>query len=116
MGVARVCTQEGRVTRVANRRPHGHPAGLGNLAQVKEVLNRELQQNGLWSRSPVPAQPHAAGIEAGDVIVGVDDRALHMDVSEFNRYVSRHYLVGDQVAVNVLRDGKRLKLPMRLLR
>ena len=51
---------------------------------------------------PVPAQPRAAGIREGDIILGVEDRALAMDVGEFNRYVSRHYLVGDQVVVNVL--------------
>ena len=34
----------------------------------------------------------------------------------FLRYIERNYLVGDQVTVNVLRDGKRLNLPMTLRR
>ena len=90
--------------------------GADLTAEQKKALGLPAQQLAFRQDYPVPAQPRAAGIEAGDIILGVDDRALAMDVSEFNRYVSRHYLVGDRVVVNVLRGGKRLDLPMRLLR
>jgi predicted metalloprotease with PDZ domain len=90
--------------------------GADLSTERKKALGLPAQQLAFRQNSPVPAQPRAAGIQAGDIILGVNDRALAMDVSAFNRYVSRHYLVGDQVVVNVLRDGKRLDLPMRLLR
>jgi hypothetical protein len=95
---------------------HARLWGADLTAEQKEALGLSAQQLAFRQNSPVPTQPHAAGIQAGDVILGVDDRSLAMDVSEFNRYVSRHYLVGDQVVVNVLRDGRRLNLRMRLLR
>jgi hypothetical protein len=89
--------------------------GVDLTPEQKKALGLSAEQLAFRQTSPVPAQPRAAGIQEGDVILGVDDRALAMDVSEFNGYVSRHYLVGDEVVVNVLRDGKRLKLPMRFL-
>jgi S1-C subfamily serine protease len=39
-----------------------------------------------------------------------------MDVIDFLRYVQSNYLIGDRVTINILRDGKRLNLPMDLLR
>ena len=37
-----------------------------------------------------------------------------MDAYGLDRYVRREYLVGDRVTINVLRDGKRLSLPLTL--
>ena len=37
-----------------------------------------------------------------------------MDVDGFQRYVERNYLIGDRVTINLLRDGKRMDLPMTL--
>ena len=62
----------------------------------------------------VPSQAQAAGVHAGDIILGVDGKTLDMDVIAFLRYVNRNYLVGEQVTVNLLRDGKRLDLKMTL--
>jgi S1-C subfamily serine protease len=92
---------------------HARLWGAELTAEQKKALGLSAQQLAFRQSSPVPAQPQAAGIQEGDIVLGVDDLALAMDVSEFNRYVSQQCLVGDQVVVNVLRDGKRLKLPMR---
>jgi S1-C subfamily serine protease len=94
---------------------HARLWGVDLTDEQKKALGLSAQQLAFRQNSPVPTQPRAAGIREGDVILGVDDRVLDMDVSGFNRYVSRQYVVGDQVAVNVLRDGKRLKLPMRFV-
>jgi hypothetical protein len=94
---------------------HARLWGTDLTPEQKKALGLSAHQLAFRQDSPVPTQPRDAGIQKGDIILGVDDRALAMDVSEFNHYVSRQYLVGDQVAVNVLRDGKRLRLLMRFL-
>jgi membrane-associated protease RseP (regulator of RpoE activity) len=65
-------------------------------------------------KDTVPSQARDAGIRPGDIILGVDGKDLKMDVINFLFYVRRHYLVGDTVTVNVVRDGKHLDLPMTL--
>jgi predicted metalloprotease with PDZ domain len=85
-------------------------------AEEKKALGLSATQLAFRQKASVPAQAAAAGIRGGDVILGVDDRQLDMDVTEFVHYVQRNYLVGDKVAVNVLRDGKRLSLTMTLQR
>jgi hypothetical protein len=62
----------------------------------------------------VHAQARAAGVRAGDVIVGLDGRAPEMTMEEFFGHVRRNYLVGDRISLDVIRGGKRLKLPMVL--
>jgi S1-C subfamily serine protease len=81
----------------------------------KKALGLSPQQLAFRQRSSVHSRARAAGIRGGDIILGFDDRALAgMDVNGFRRYVSREYLAGDRVQVNVLRDGKRLSLPLTL--
>jgi hypothetical protein len=82
----------------------------------KKVLGLSPRQLAFRQREGLSAQARAAGIRAGDIIVGVDDRLLEMDLYDFLRYVERSYLIGDRVTVNVVRADKRLRLPMTLLR
>jgi hypothetical protein len=56
----------------------------------------------------------AAGLRAGDVIVGVDGKPLEMTMAQFNAYVRLTYHVGDKVTYNILRDGKRVDIPLTL--
>jgi hypothetical protein len=37
-----------------------------------------------------------------------------MSMEQFLGHVRRSYLVGDRVTLNIIRDGKRLDLPMKL--
>jgi hypothetical protein len=62
----------------------------------------------------VPAAAEAAGVRSGDVIVGLDGKPLEMTMRQFNAYVRLNYQVGDKVTYNVLRDGKRLNIPLTL--
>jgi predicted metalloprotease with PDZ domain len=55
-----------------------------------------------------------AGFRVGDIIVSVDDRKLDLTVDDFLRYIRKEYLVGERIQLTVLRDGKRLKLPLVL--
>ncbi len=83
-------------------------------AEEKKALGLAAKRLAFRQQSPVPSQPKVAGVRAGDVILGVDGKALEMDVGDFVHYVARNYLVGDRLTVNVLRDGKRLDLVMTL--
>ena len=37
-----------------------------------------------------------------------------MDAGDLYQYVRQGYLAGDRITINVLRDGKRLRLPLTL--
>ncbi|MCH7729382.1 MAG: PDZ domain-containing protein, partial [Planctomycetes bacterium] len=56
----------------------------------------------------------AAGVRDGDIILGFDNKPLEINSYDFLGYVRRTYIVGDRVKINILRDGKRLNLPMTL--
>jgi len=84
--------------------------------EEKTPLGLSAKQLAFRQRDSLSAQAEAAGIRAGDIILGVDDLNLEMDAFGFLRYVRGHYLIGDQVTVNLFRDGKRLNLPMTLRR
>jgi hypothetical protein len=62
----------------------------------------------------VTAIAQAAGVREGDVIVGLDGKGLELTMTQFNAYVRLKYQVGDRVTLDVLRDGKPLKLPLTL--
>ncbi len=55
-----------------------------------------------------------AGVRQNDVILGLDDRVLRLTNKQFDVYVRLNYRPGQEVVINLLRDGRRLNLPMRL--
>ena len=61
-------------------------------------------------------QARDAGIRPGDIILGVDSKKLDLDMAGFQHYIQRNYFEGDRVIVNLLRDGKRMDIPVTLLR
>jgi predicted metalloprotease with PDZ domain len=62
----------------------------------------------------VPAPAKRAGIQAKDVIFGIDGKNLEMTMLQFNAYIRLNFKVGRRITFNVLRDGKRLDVPMTL--
>jgi hypothetical protein len=56
----------------------------------------------------------AAGIRAGDVVVGFDGQAVDGAIGDLLGHVRRNYLVGDTVTVDVLRDGKPVGVRLTL--
>ena len=94
--------------------PSARLYGADLTDEEKKVLGLTAKQLAFRQQDSVPSQAQAAGVRGGDVILGVDGKELEMDVIGFLRYVGRSYLVGDQVTVNLLRDGKRLDLKMTL--
>jgi serine protease Do len=62
----------------------------------------------------VPAPARQAGIRQNDIILGIDGKELEMTMLQFNAYVRLNLNVGDRVTFNIIRDGKRLEVPMTL--
>jgi predicted metalloprotease with PDZ domain len=62
----------------------------------------------------VSAAARDAGIRAGDVILGVDGKSLEMTAQQFQAYVRLTYKLGDRLTYNILRDGRRLDVPLTL--
>jgi hypothetical protein len=84
-----------------------------NVAE-KTKLGLQPKQMAFRQDRYVPRSAVEAGLKAGDIVVGVDNKMLEVDVTEFVHYIRRSYMAGDQIMLNVLRDGKRLKLPLKL--
>ncbi len=96
--------------------PSLHVAGADLSAKEKKMLG--LKPNQLAFRQGKTVHPHAkkAGIRSGDVVVGVDGKKYEMDVTSFLEHFRRFHLVGDRVVINVIRNGKRVDVPMKLIR
>jgi hypothetical protein len=96
--------------------PSARLYGADLTAQEKQALHLPARQLAFRQKHPLSALAEAAGIRQGDVIVGIDDKSLEMDVAGFQDYVRSHYLVGDKVTINILRDGQRHDHGMTLSR
>lgn len=59
-------------------------------------------------------QARQAGILVNDLILGIDGKQWAMTVRQLDAHVRLTYQPGDVVTVHLLRDGKRLDLPMKL--
>jgi hypothetical protein len=60
-----------------------------------------------------PAARHA-GLQANDVIVGIDEQALTMTARQFETHIRLRYSVGQEITFNVLRGKERVKVKMKL--
>lgn len=82
--------------------------------EEKEKLGLPKDRLAFRQSVTVSAVAKLAGVKAYDVILGFAGRDWPMNGRQFNAFVRLNYSVGDAVTVNVLRDGKRLALPMTL--
>lgn len=83
-------------------------------AAEKKRLGLGPKRLAFRQQTPVHRDAKAVGVREGDVILGIDGRELELTLAEFLGYVRRNHLVGDRITLNVLRDGKRIDLPMTL--
>jgi hypothetical protein len=85
-------------------------------AEERTKLGLTAKQLAFRQKETIAAAVKEAGIQPGDVILGIDGREPEMDMIGFNRYVQTNYLVGDRVRIRILRDGKREEKEMVLRR
>lgn len=90
--------------------------GADLTEQEKAALGLKLNHLAVRQRESVAAAAQAAGMRAGDVLVGIDRELAELDGAGVHEFVRREYLAGDRVQLIVLRDGKRLTLPLVLTR
>jgi predicted metalloprotease with PDZ domain len=88
--------------------------GTDLTTDEKQALGLAPKQLAFRLKSQVHSSAKAAGMRAGDIILGVDDRRVDGQDVDLQALVRREYLVGDRVVINVLRDGQRLGLPLTL--
>jgi serine protease Do len=96
--------------------PSARLSGFELSEQEKRDLGLSAKQLAFRHREILSKQAEDAGIRPGDIILGVDDKPFEMDLDKFKKYVEDNYLVGDKVTVNLIRDGKREKVVMKLLK
>jgi serine protease Do len=92
------------------------PCVQGNDLTAREKRDLGLPEQGMaFRQGDFVADPaKAAGVQAGDVIFGIDGKKLDLTMLQFNMYVRLKFKPGDRITFNLLRDGKRLDLPMTL--
>ncbi len=88
--------------------------GTDLTAQEKKELGLAEKALAFRQGDFVPKPARQAGIQKNDIILGVDDKPLEMSMRQFNAYVRLNYKVGDRITFNVIRDGKRMKVPLTL--
>jgi hypothetical protein len=94
--------------------PTPHVFGQDLSASEKKEL--DLPERGMAFRQDqyVPGPAKDAGVRPKDIIFGIDGKQLEMTALQFNVYVRLNHKVGDRVTFNLLRDGKKLNVPMTL--
>ena len=83
-------------------------------AKEKKTLGLPEKNLAFRQAKPVHSEARAMGVEENDIIIGIDNQRLEMTMREFLGYVRRNYLIGDRAALNIIRKGKRLELPIKL--
>ena len=71
----------------------------------KRVLERTGAEQIVLERQPPKQLAH---------FIGINDLHLEMEMVQFLGYVRQNFLAGDPITLNILRDGKRMDLPMKL--
>jgi membrane-associated protease RseP (regulator of RpoE activity) len=82
--------------------------------EEKRALGLSAKRLAFRQQEPVHRLAQAAGVRAGDVIIGIDGQALEMTMLEFLAHVRKNYLVGDRITINIIRADKRIALPQTL--
>ena len=83
-------------------------------AEEKKALGLGARRLAFRQQKEVHKDARAAGVRAGDVIIGVDEMFPDMSMLDFLGYIRKNYLVGDRITLRVLRDGRRVDLPITL--
>src|SRR5262249_43552835 len=94
--------------------PFARLTGRDLTAKEKEALGLGAKQLAFEQEKIVHSQARDAGVQPGDIILGVENRKLEMDVNGFSNYVKGNFVRGDKITVNVIRKGEKLNLTMTL--
>ena len=91
-------------------------AGVDLAPEEKKALGLPPNHLAFRQKQELSLQAKTAGIQAGDIILGLADRPLEMDLFGFIYYVQSNYLSGQRIQISLLRDGKKMTVPLTLTR
>lgn len=80
----------------------------------KKALGLGEKRAAIRQDTEVHSSLKAVGIKGGDVIVGFDGRAAEGTIRDLLGHVRRNYLVGDEITVNLIREGRHLDVKLVL--
>ena len=83
-------------------------------AEEKQALGLNPKALAFRQGDFLPHPAAKAGIKAKDIILGVDGKAMEMNMLQFNLHIRLNYKVGDRVTYAGLRDGKRMTFTLLL--
>jgi len=90
--------------------------GTELTASEKQALGLKPDQFALRLRSQARRQSGGAEVQVGDVLIGLDKKEPPPQGESLQDYIRREYLVGDRLELTLLREGKRLTVPIVLSR
>ncbi len=84
----------------------------GSDLTAKEKKDLGLAEARVAFRQETPIHPAVMkmGVRVNDVIIGIDNRTLHLSMDQFLAFIRQNYLIGETATLNILRDGKRFDL------
>ncbi|MBM3995112.1 MAG: PDZ domain-containing protein [Planctomycetes bacterium] len=83
-------------------------------AAQKKALGFDEKRLAFRQDAQVHSAAKAMGVQAGDIILGIDNKKLEMSMDQFLGHVRQNYLIGESATLNLLRNGKRLDLKITL--
>ncbi len=83
-------------------------------ANEKKQLGLAPNQLALEQSQYLSQPARQAGIRQGDIILGINGKLLQMTARQFGAYVRLNFAPGERVEYNILRDGKRIDIPITL--
>ncbi len=88
--------------------------GYDLTAEEKKALGLKPKQLAFKQGAFVPRTAQQAGIHIGDTIVGVDGKQPELTFRQFDVYIRLNYRVGDEVTYQIIRQGKRMNVKLKL--
>jgi predicted metalloprotease with PDZ domain len=88
--------------------------GVDLDAAEKKALGLPPQRLAFRQAAFVHPAARQAGLQAGDVILGVENETLDFTARQFTAHLRLTYNVGDVVRLVVVREGKQLVVPLKL--
>jgi hypothetical protein len=83
-------------------------------ARERKALNLGAKQLAIRLEKPIHSELRAVGLRENDVVVGLNSQRPEMAVEAFLAHIRQNYLAGDRITLTIIRDGKRMQLPMKL--
>ena len=99
---------------LSNQLGYSRLSGTDLSANEKQALGLSPDQLAFRQRQGVHRQPAAAGIQPGDIILGINKQTPQLTEYDFENWVKSRYIRGETVTVDFLRNGERLSVKMPL--